>query len=432
MQSQQGVAVTADGMRRAELPLALAIVALVALWSSQIQGFQVFRYWDSDEYYRMAEQFAAGQPLSASAPYVYRVLTPWVVARCCADDIQQGFLLTNLAAGSALAVLLVFWLRRFVESPGIRLLMVAAYALQWHAPVRFTFYYPGYVDPLFQLFLLAALLVGDHFVSKPTFGVGVLYILLTALGSLARETMLVAPLVGLVAAIVVWRRHGVTPALWFLGAMAAGLFSYLAVHFGTTARGSFSFVEALLTALATKPIEALPLSWFIAFGPMIAIVAYDWRATREFLRERPDLATVLAACLVLGYIGGTDTERFVFWAMPVMYLLVARSIERHRALLVAPGLALVVIVGQLLSERVLWPVPDPGRAVTPLLEVDGLPARIYAVVNRLFVIDDFHWNLWSTFGSRPFHLAQLAFYLVLSVVIITMMRRRAAAQEPAL
>jgi hypothetical protein len=417
--------VTARGWRRAELPLALAIVAVSALWSRQIQAFQVFRYWDSDEYFRMAQQFAAGEPVTASAPYVYRVLTPWVVSRCCGGDIQQGFLLTNLAAGAALAILLVFWLRRFIQSTEVRLLMVAAYALQWHAPVRFTFYYPGYVDPVFQLLLLAALLVGDYVVSKPTFGVGVLYVLLIALGSLARETMLLAPLVGLVAAIVVWRRQGVTPALWFLAAMAAGLLSYLAVQFGTSARGGFSFVEALLTALATKPLEALPLSWFIAFGPMLAIVAYDWRETREFLRARPDLATVLVACLVLGYIGGTDTERFVFWAMPVVYLLVARSIERHRALLTGPAVALVVVVGQLVSERVLWPVPDPGRAVTPLAEVAGLPARIYAVANRVFVIDDFHWNLWSTFGSRPFHLAQLAFYLALSAVIIAMMRRRA-------
>jgi hypothetical protein len=425
---QQGAAITANGWRRAELPLALAIVAVTALWARQIQGFQVFRYWDSDEYFRMAQQFAAGEPVSAAAPYVYRVLTPWVVARCCADDLQQGFLLTNLAAGAALALLLVFWLRRFVDSAAIRLLMVAAYAMQWHAPVRFSFYYPGYVDPLFQVFLVAALLVGDHFVSRPTFGVGVLYVLLIALGSLARETMLLAPLAGLVAAIVVWRRHGVTPALWFLAAMAAGLLSYLTVQSLTSARGGYSFVEALLTALATKPVEALPLSWFIAFGPMLAIVAYDWRATLAFLRERPDLATVLAACLVLGYTGGTDTERFVFWAMPVTYLLIARSIERHRAILAAPGVALLVVAGQVISERVLWPVPNPGSAVTPLSDVAGLPASIYAVANRVFVIDDFHWNLWSTFGSRPFHLVQLAFYLGLSAAIIAAMRRRAASQ----
>jgi len=425
---QDHAAATAPGWRRAELPLALAIVAATAAWSHQIQGFQVFRYWDSDEYFRMAQQFAAGEPVSAAAPYVYRVLTPWMVARCCVGDIQQGFLLTNLAAGAVLAILLVLWLRRFVASTGIRLLMVAAYAMQWHAPVRFTFYYPGYVDPVFQVFLLAALLVGDHFVSKPTFGIGVLYVLLIALGSLARETMLLAPIVGLVAAIVVWRRQGVIPALWFLAAMAAGLLSYLAVHAVTSARGGYSFIEALLTALATKPVEALPLSWFIAFGPVLAIVAYDWRATRQFLRERPDLATVLAACLVLGYVGGTDTERFVFWAMPVMYLLVARSIERHRAILVAPGIAMLVVAGQVISARLLWPVPDPGRAATPLMDVAGLPARIYAVANRIFVIDDFHWNLWSNFGSRPFHLAQLAFYLAVSAAIIALMRRRAAAQ----
>jgi hypothetical protein len=43
----------------------------------------------------------------------------------------------------------------------------------------------------------------------------------------------------------------------------------------------------------------------------------------------------------------------------------------------------------------------------------------------VFVIDDFHWNLWSNFGSRPFHLVQLAFYLAISATVIALMRRGA-------
>ena len=81
---------------RFEIPITLGIAAAAALWAYQIQVFQVFRYWDSDEYFLMAQQFAAGDNVTAAAPYAYRVLTPWLVATCCADNIQLGFLILNL------------------------------------------------------------------------------------------------------------------------------------------------------------------------------------------------------------------------------------------------------------------------------------------------------------------------------------------------
>lgn len=414
-------------LRRAELPLTLAIVALAAIWARQIQVFQVFRYWDSDEYFLMAQQFGSGEPVTAAAPYAYRVLTPWVVSRLF-SDVQQGFLLINLAAGAALAVLLVFWLRHFIEHAGVRLVMVAAYALQWHGPIRFVFYYPAYVDPLFQVFLLAGLLAGERLRSRPALAAGLWYVTLTVLGTLARETMLTVPAVGLFAGFVARSAKAMS---WHAVAIVAGGLAFMGARLATNARQGYGFLDAVLLHLANKPIESVLLVWFIAFGPMLAIVCFDWRATLQFLRQRLDLATLPLLCIVLAYVGGHDTERYLFWAMPVMYLLIGRSIERHRQILVAPAIAVVVVAGQLLAQRVFWAVPDPGSAVTSLGDVVGMPARIYAIANRVFVIDDFHWNLWSNFGSRPFHLVQLAFYLAVSGAIVVMMQRHGAGRAKA-
>lgn len=399
------------------------------MWARQTQVFQVFRYWDSDEYFLMAQQLAAGEPITAAAPYAYRVLTPWLVSRCCAD-IQQGFLFVNLIAGVALALLLVLWLRRFIAHAGVRLLMVAAYALQWHGPLRFAFYYPAYVDPLFQVFVLAALIAAEQLATRPTLAAGVGYVVVTVIGTLSRETMLLVPAAGLIGAFIANR--GAAAMVWPARAMASGIAAFAAVYVATAgARTGYGFLDAVLLHLTNKPIESILLVWFIAFGPMVAIVVYDWRGTLRFLKQRLDLALLPLLCIVLAYVGGHDTERYLFWAMPVIYLLIGRSIEQHLAILRAPAIAVVVIAGQLLAQRVFWAVPDPGSAVTPLGEVTGLPARLYAVANRVFVIDDCHWNLWSNFGSRPFHLVQLAFYLALSGVIVTMMRRRSAAQVAA-
>lgn len=406
-----------------ELPLALVVSAASALWAWQTQVFQVFRYWDSDEYFLMAQQLAAGETVTAAAPYAYRKLAPWIVAQCCAGDIQRGFLFLNLAAGAALSVLLVFWLRRFVQGAGIRLLMVAAFALQWHGPLRFVFYYPAYIDPLFQVFLIAALIVGEQLIARPSVAAGVGYAALVAAGTFTREVTLIVPLCALAGAVVTRRTaHGYTwPAL----ALAAGVAALLAARLGTDPRGGYRFLDAITLHLANKPIESLALVWFIAFGPMLAVVAFDWRATLAFLARRIDLALLPLGFFLLSYIGGHDTERYLFWVMPVVYLLIAQSFERHRALVSAPAIAALLLAGQVLSQRVLWPIPDPGIAVTALSASAGLD-RLYAIANRVFVIDDFHWNLWSNFGSRPFHLVQLAFYLALSAAIVWLLQRRAA------
>lgn len=414
---------------RHELPLAFAIAALSAAWGFASQSYQVFRYWDSDEYYRMAEQFAAGEPITAAAPYAYRVLVPWLVGQCCHADIQRGFLLINLASALALSVLFAFWLRAFVSTAGVRLLMVAALALQWHAPARFVFYYPAYVDPLFLVLVVAALIAGERLLGRPAIADGLTYAGLVAIGTQARETMLLLPVCGLLAAVLDRRDTRFGRIRWYAGALAAGVVAHLVARIIVEPRPGYGVVATIAEQLTRKPIESVLLAWFIAFGPMIAVVAYDWRATLTFLRRRADLAALPVLSLALAYAGGTDTERLIFWAAPVVYLLVAQSIERQRMLLSSAAVSTVVVTGQVLSQRVLWPVPDPGSAVTAWSDAKHWGARLYAIANRMFVIDDFHWNLWSNFGSRQVHLIQLGFYLAVSALVVLLMRRRASSLQ---
>lgn len=407
-----------------EIPVTLAIAAASAAWAYYVQVFQVFRYWDSDEYFLMAQQLAAGDQITTAAPYAYRVLTPWLVATCCANDIQSGFLIVNLLCGIALSVLLIYWLRHFISQPGLRVLMAAACALQWHAPIRFVFYYPAYVDPLFQVFMVAALIAAERLINGSSIGAGAAYTLLVAIGTLARETMLILPASALIGFVISRGPAAAARARWAAVALAAGAAAFIGARAMVDPRGGYRFLDAIALHLANKPVESLLLVSFIAFGPMIAVVFYDWRATLTFLRQRADLAMLPVLCIGLAYVGGHDTERYFFWAMPVVYLLIAQSMQRQYRVVASVAVATVLVAGQLVAQRVFWAVPDPGAAVTPLSDVGGL-ARLYAIANRVFVIDDFHWNLWSNFGSRPFHLVQLAFYLTLSAAIVLMMRRRA-------
>jgi hypothetical protein len=57
-----------------------------------------------------------------------------------------------------------------------------------------------------------------------------------------------------------------------------------------------------------------------------------------------------------------------------------------------------------------------------------LPDRPPWLVARIW-LDDVHWNLWSNFGSRPFHALLLALYLGFSVAMIGWIHFRATRTD---
>src|SRR5262249_13799960 len=139
----------------------------------------------------------------------------------------------------------------------------------------------------------------------------------------------------------------------------------------------------------------------------------------------------LVACAVLAYVGGHDTERYLLWAAPVVYVLVGLALERHRAALSSAWLIAVLVAAQAVSGRGFWAIPSPSGAVTAFSDLAGVPAKLYSVLDRLFVIDDFHWNLWSNFGSRPFHWLLLAVYGAFSLAMAAWLRARSRPRRPA-
>ncbi|MDP1571036.1 MAG: hypothetical protein Q8L86_13650, partial [Vicinamibacterales bacterium] len=191
-------------------------------WAWRIQTYQVFRLWDSDEYFLMAEQLAAGTAVTAATPFAFRLLTPWLAAQCCPGDIQAGFLIVNLAAGLVTALLLVAWLRLFIARPHVRLLLVAVFAFQWLAPLRFAFYYPAYVDPLFQALMLGGLVLGHHLWMRPSTALGMAYVGVVMLGTLAREMMLLVPAAAVAGVAVARGPRDAAAWRWPVAAVMAG------------------------------------------------------------------------------------------------------------------------------------------------------------------------------------------------------------------
>jgi len=156
---------------------------------------------------------------------------------------------------------------------------------------------------------------------------------------------------------------------------------------------------------------------------VIAVVAYDWRHVKALAAKHAYLMVFLGGCFVTSYIGGHENERFVVWSAPVMYLLIAKALQHHATALMRTAWAFVLLVlAQALAEHVFFGIPDPSLAVGEFSSLTTFGERAWGVINRLVIVDDFSWNLWSFFGSRPFHLLLLGIHLVFASFLILYLR----------
>jgi hypothetical protein len=421
--------------RAIEIAAALALFGVVTGLAASTQRVTIVRFWDSDHYYWMTYAFAKNMPVVAGTPYVYRIGLPWLVS-FSGDPTRFDavYRVVNLAAAGLATVLLAVWLRGYVRSTALRLLLVALFVTEWHGPARFVHYYPMYVDPPMFALLVAGLLAIDG-MRRSDSTVAVLVLAATTfVGTMVREVMVIVPIAALCVVdgrgYSVWRRlrSGEVRAALALLPLAAWAAALLVVRSIAVPRAnSPAFWESVLDSVQKKHLFAWVLAWFFTFGPVIALLAYDWRRVVQFLTSRRDLGIYLAFFAAVSYLGGTDTERLLFWAMPVVYVLIGRAIEAQPRLFDSAALLAVLVGAQAISARIFWPIPNPGTNVAEFAAMTSPAERVWALLNRIIVIDDFHWNLWSTYGSVPAHALTLAWDAAFVALIAIWLRHRSRA-----
>jgi hypothetical protein len=170
--------------------------------------------FDAAYYHVMAEQLSLGELPETYAPFVYRIGTLLLVGLLFDDDnLLLGFKVVNLAANALTVILLVHWLRLYLGDWRIRVLLVLLFLTQWHAPVRFLYYYPPFVDPWMFVFLLLGLILTHEVRERPSWTKLLCLGVLSFVGVVFREVVLVIPLALLFATnpIVTWA--GLLPRL---------------------------------------------------------------------------------------------------------------------------------------------------------------------------------------------------------------------------
>jgi hypothetical protein len=406
--------------------VALAFVVISA-YSFHVQTITLTRFGDGDEYFFAAEQMAAGQTIRAEVPYAYRIALPWLVARTFPKRIEIGFRVYNTTAAAAGAALLLLWLRAFGVRPGVAALTTILYIANWIGPARFLYYYPIYVDPPFIAFSMAALLLIESLRRGFSWMRTLALSAVCFVGALIRETMLLAPVAFVFANVGLGTEEEGDAKIPVSGRLlplvAGALAVVLCRQVPVTPRRTLSAVENAVYLLHTKPLFTLPLALFMTFGPVLAVVLYDWRAARDVATKHFYLAVFFAGCFAAGYIGGHETERYLIWSAPAVYLLIAMALQNHGAALLRSAWVFTALVGaQAFAEHVFFGIPDPSLAVGDWSNLTTLSQKTWGVINRLLVVDDFSWNLWSYFGSRPFHALLLAIYIAFSAFLIGYLR----------
>lgn len=324
---------------------ALCTTALVALTGVLPDRREL--QWDNVHYLAMAEG-RWHDPLARWTPFCFRPLFPWLAA-ALPGDVRTGFRL--LAALGALA--------------GGAGLYGCARASGFHHPLALLaiplFLAPrsGFRYALFDLVpegLALALLAWALY--APLL---LLFAVLTAVGSLARETLglLVIPF-----ALARWQR-GDSAARILVPTAIAGAATAVALTFARAGVRPVNDYHHLRYAIAYGSVHWLHPNGLLHVGLAVAstggvpffLVLLQPRGAARFLHDRIHWIAYGILFLVLVGIGGSDMERFATYLLPVLILTTLAILQDRPAFYRQPFIAAALVTLHVFSQRVFWPYP---------------------------------------------------------------------------
>jgi len=384
---------------------------------------------DSQVYYAMAEQAAAGEPVSALRPFAYRMALPFLAGTFFPHDIAFGFKLLNLFFATATAIVFFLFLRSCRLGATTSLLLVFCFVVASQSPFRFAHFIPAYADPPALFFIVLLLWLG-RVVSRLDLRWSLAVTAVSVAGVLFREIALCGLLVFIFAQcfrlrrlppfllVRSWRSVGLC-ALPLLAACAC----LALVHALVDGTGGYSYVaqmRGVFSALAAQP-DIFLLAWLTSFGAIPLILLFSCRILLNFLSENQDVAVFLGGCILLALLSGFHTDRIVFWSFPAVLLLFGVLLEQHPLRHEPLGHRLAFYIPltavQVLAWRVWLPIPDDPRAEVfnpgepPMLLLsafgDATLGHIYAstlpAASRLILLGQF--ALTATYFGIFLHLA---------------------------
>jgi len=338
------------------------ILSIYYLGTVFITGFAKVLSYDSLIYYNMS--YAPFQ--STIAPYMYRILTPFLVYILPFNHIIS-FTWINLTALFLTAVLLYYYLKKlkfnqFHSFTGVLIFLLSP-------TIIYSMYYISLIDFLSFLFFLLAfyaiLCKNDK-----------IYLVALILGILNKETILFTiPLYflfklddnKLYEAFTATVKMVVIPLMLFLG---------IRYYFGFT--GYFSLITIKETLLYITQAGTILVNPYFAFGTLWIISLYTIQFVKNtFLKK----SLYILPFIFLQVLIATDIFRALFIAFPIiipisLYLF---KIKNSRIIAVFMGLSFSMVLGYILT------IPLNGNLITLVIMPLELLILSLLIIYYLFI-----------------------------------------------
>ena len=379
--------------------------------------------WDGTEYYKMAEDFTKGVKAETRAPFVYRIGTPFLVSHYFANDILKGFFKLNQLAAFLSIILMFIFLKFFINSRLIRILLMFLFITQWHNWARLVYFYPVHVDPWAQVAVLAGLILIYKSSTLPETIVIPALSILTFTGLFFRETAVIIAVVYVLSYLSVKQIFDYKNYIqtikslkfrWFIP-FISGIAATIIIRFFSHSTTNYMFPAAASYWIYYKPVLQFLHSLLASYGPVLVLIILFYKETYNFLSRKPFLLYFSGIIFILSWIGGGDTERFLYWAAPVVFASIGYLLENNKTLQSVlkstPLIILVLIITQAIAQRLFWVIPDFPPTAEGLIPTFLTPLSGVGNFHNVFVPYMEYKTAIISFGEYVLLFAGLFFWM---------------------
>lgn len=353
--------------------------------------------YDGVYYFELANQFKNNEKLETNAPFIYRIGTPFLASLF--ENITQAFFYINIIF-SILSSLLVFILLTQYLNYSYSIFLSILYQLHWVSGVRYILFDPIGVDYIALCFMFSGLILFKLSI-KENLKIFFLFIM-SIIGVMFREIALIPSIVYL---FINFRNDKKSLIPFFFS-----IFSYILILLFIDKTNDYNSLIAALKWFYIKGIGTFTLSLFNLFGLLVIIPFVFMKSTKELIKSNKIISIPFFIIIILGLIGGSDTERILSWSLPLFYILVFRIVEEKN--LISNRYLIFILISLILTYRVLWIIPDD-------VEIQN---HVYPLLT--FMSNDFNFaDLFAYHGDKIYTSIQLVEYILFSIFLFILFKR---------
>ncbi|MDQ3021652.1 MAG: hypothetical protein M3R36_13945 [Bacteroidota bacterium] len=369
-------------------------------------------------YFETSEKFSKDIEVTGSAPYIYRLGTPYLVSLLDKNNILQSFFIINLTANFISCLLLFWFLKLSIKSFAVIFTIVALYLTHWFCNTRFIYYSSVIPDPCGLVFFLLGLILLQR-LKRNESGMDIFLLTVTSFtGVLFSEIMILIPTALIFIKNPVNRKHPffINPGklykfgLIFIPLLAC-ISGFVLVHIILMNNfPDFSYLMSTAKLFYKKTLLNYLRSVFIVFGPVIVLLLFFYRQVINYLKENQHILIISISFCVMSFVGG-NTERILLWFFPVMLLLLGLIIEKNLSLIERTPILLTLILSQSISNRIFLTTGQP---------IENLKDFSFPVLTQ--IENGGFFNLTTQYTNKLFGLLSLIEYLIVVGILFMMLR----------